>query len=181
MPGPFLDASEFMASGVSCDNESHGLIIHAMENHLGFSFHKWSLHGKRTEAPGLVFPSTCWNKWFLSDHCLRHIFTAKHEDNKSGICCFTLGGAVPGWRLGRSMCPLLIPATSRKLGFHLYISYFISSWDCIRKTPGSPRNITDSRSALCCVAAHCTRCWRGVRAGEPPAQGSADPTANALP
>lgn len=38
MPNPFLNAGKFVASGVACDNESHGLIIHVMENYLAFKF-----------------------------------------------------------------------------------------------------------------------------------------------
>ena len=38
MPNPFLNADEFVASGVACDNESHGLIIHVIENYLAFKF-----------------------------------------------------------------------------------------------------------------------------------------------
>lgn len=38
MPNPFPNAAKFVASGVACDNESHGLIIHVMENYLAFTF-----------------------------------------------------------------------------------------------------------------------------------------------
>jgi len=33
-----LDAAKFVASAVACDNESHGLIMHVMENYLAFKF-----------------------------------------------------------------------------------------------------------------------------------------------
>lgn len=38
MPKSFVNAAKFVASGVACDNESHGLIIHVMENYLAFKF-----------------------------------------------------------------------------------------------------------------------------------------------
>lgn len=38
MSKSFLTATKFMTSGVACDNESHGLIIHVMETSLAFKF-----------------------------------------------------------------------------------------------------------------------------------------------
>lgn len=49
MPDFFLNAAEFMASGVACGNESHGLIIHVMENYLAFKFNSVKANGASME------------------------------------------------------------------------------------------------------------------------------------